>query len=354
MNARERKLALVLLGVLVVIAVVFLAYQLYWSPMTDAQDAIVRLETDLANRQLDIDRAEMRVRQLNKWRKLSLPRDVNFSWLEYEQFLTKLVKNANFADTLVNPQGQPDTRGPALKNKQPIYTRLTYTINGRATLGNIVSFLEQFHKVPLLHRVKSLQITRFSTGADHEPDELRVAMTVEALVLDGAQKRTKLEPDANVQKEVLAKATRNYESIASKNIFLGPTRVADGQREKFDLLPFVKLTDISYHDGTWEASLYNPATDARVRHLRAERGFNRIFILDEQSDVAFTGKVERIDNQRELYFSENGKYFRFHVGQTLADALGGERRRKALSEQEVKDLGLGAPPKKDAKDVSKK
>ena len=47
-------------------------------------------------------------------------------------------------------------------------------------------------------------------------------LTIEALVLEGAENRKTLLPSENVQKEILAKSSRNYAAIAGKNIFLGP------------------------------------------------------------------------------------------------------------------------------------
>lgn len=361
MNVRERKLALTLLAILVGVVVVFGFYELYWSPLRDHQQAIASAEEQVETRLTEIAAIEKKKKQLEQWAKLSLPReatiekkkategdssrDVNFAWLEYDQYLNKLVRDCRFSQDTVVVARPPDTRGPALKNKQPIYTRLEYNVTGRATLPNLVSFLERFYQTNLLHRIKILKIQRPSTGGpDQQKDELRLDLTVEALVLDEAERRKTLLPADSVRREVLAKASRNYAAIAAKNLFLGPPEPTI-QAEQIDVTEFVKLTDITDQNGRWEGHLFNVAVN-HTQRIRPSAGFDWFSVLDEKRDVILRGKVERMNDVREFIFSCKGKYYRMHVGQTLAQAMG-EEGENALSDREVQDLGLRPAKKKE-------
>jgi hypothetical protein len=358
MNMRERKLALVLLSILGVGVAGFLFFELYWTPRAQHLQAIANAEDQIALKMTEIAVIEKKKKQLDQWNQLSLPREtkaekkkpaetdstreVNFAWLEYDQYLNKLVRDCQFSlDTIVTAR-PPDTRGPALKNKQSIYTRLEYSVAGRATLPRLVTFLEKFYRTNLLHRIKMLKVMRPATGGpDQDKNELRVDLTVEALVLDGAEHRKTLLPDENVRREVLAKESRSYASIAAKNIFLGPPQKETS--EKIDVTPFVKLTDISYRDGRWEGRLFNVAVNHNQR-IRPGAGFNYFVVLNEDRNVLMRGKVERMDDVREFIFSSSGKFYRMHVGQSLADAMG-EDNENALSDEELRKLGLGEKKK---------
>jgi hypothetical protein len=347
MNLRERKLALALLGVLALLAGGFLLYQLYLAPLNASYDEIAGLKEQISRREEEIDAINKKKSQLDLWRKLSLPRDVDFARLEYDKYLDGLVRSCKFSeDTIVSSSARQQaaaSRGPVLKNKQPVYTRIDCGVLGRATLANLVSFLERFHRTPLLHRIKKMTIRRPATSTPgQERDELNVDLTIEALVLEGAENRKTLMPSENVQKEILAKSSRNYAAIAGKNIFLGP---ADRPElpEPIEVTEWVKLTDISESGGRWEAFLFDVYNNRNTR-LRLDRGFDTFRILDDEGEYVVRGKLERLDNSRELIFSEDGKYYRMHVGQSLAEALG-RNRRNALSESEVKALGLGGARK---------
>jgi hypothetical protein len=344
MNVRERKLAFLLLGALVVVAVGFLFYQLYLSPLKEHNEAITDLNDRIDRRDQELRDINKKKKQLEDWRKLSLPRDVNFAWLEYEKYLSGLIKECEFAADSTVLAKPPDSKGsPALRTKQPIYTRLEFNISGRATLAHLVSFLERFHRTPLLHRIKSMTIQRPATGggpagaAQQQKDELRLDLTVEALIVDGAENRKTLLPGPKVQKEVLAKGSRHYVDIAAKNIFLGPADRTQTS-EAVEVTQFVKLTDITYRDGRWEAFLYDVYNNHN-RRLRPERGFDSFMVMDNQGETLVRGKVERMEDPREIIFSERGKYYRLHVGQTLFEAMG-ENGSRALSEAEVKSMGL--------------
>src|SRR4029077_7099058 len=77
--------------------------------------------------------------------------------------------------------------------KEPIYTRLNFTIAADGELADLIDFLERFYRTPLLHEIKKLDVRRPLTPIiDVTPQRqsahlLHIDMTVEALGLAGAE-----------------------------------------------------------------------------------------------------------------------------------------------------------------------
>ena len=154
--------------------------------------------------------------------------------------------------------------------KEPIYTRMNFTVAADGELADLVDFLERFYRAPLLHEIKRMDIRRpltalIDTGPQRQnPNTLHVEMNVEALVLAGADKRKQLLPAVDwtlagvdvlaslcssptglimlpsgigptgpLGPPILAAPARQYGSIAAKDIFFGPT-ILEQVAEKID------------------------------------------------------------------------------------------------------------------------
>src|SRR5207248_780597 len=167
-------------------------------------------------------------------------------------YLSDLLKKSGFTSAYVNPKA-PEKSSQVITGKGPIYTRLPFTIQARATLASLVDMLEQFYHTPLLHEVKRLSISRpAAVGTQPQSSELDIHLTVEALIVAGAEDRADLLPGvsrrllaldavAALQQGptglglviwaagpagptgpgVLAQPPRQYAAIAKRNIFLG-------------------------------------------------------------------------------------------------------------------------------------
>ncbi len=131
---------------------------------------------------------------------------------------------------------------------------------------------------------------------------------------------------------VLAAPTREYASIAGKDIFYGPAVSGELVVDRKDTIDNVYLTDISYND-KWEAFLYVRYNNSKIR-LRTSAGFNSFRVRDDKGETLAQGKVVRIDD-RDLVFQSGDRYYAMHVGQNLEEAL-----KHPLGASELKELGL--------------
>src|SRR5262249_13011431 len=143
---------------------------------------------------------EAKVR-LARWKQLSLPSDIDFSRREYEIYLNDLLRDSGFNPGYSVVPKSPEKSSLVLAGKGPAYTRLPFVIVARASLANLVEMLDRFYRTGLLHQIRSLGIQRLTTTGPQaqqaqqvQQAELDIHMTVEALIVAGADNRPLLLP----------------------------------------------------------------------------------------------------------------------------------------------------------------
>lgn len=373
MNPRERILAIAVVGVVILGGLGVMFHQFFWSPYRDRKANLELLQKQGQTKELRIAEIVAQRPQLERYRQLSLPADINVAELQYGRYLNDLLNKSDIKDIRVTPR-RPDARNtPALANKTPIYTKLLFAVEGRTSLENLPKLLEGFYRTALMHQIKILSVTRpLTLQQGQSRDELDLRMTVEALVVTGAEKRATLMPQfdrrlaaADITTAVsfnptglglalwavgpfgplgpgnLAEPARDYSAIAYKNIFFGPPPAVVKQTEpETELLRHVTLTSITIDVARKrrEAALYDRFTNRQTR-LRVMGGFNQFALLqNNQGATLVQGEVMRIE-ERSLVFrvginardpEEKGPDFYkdheeiYHLTKTDSDALARE------------------------------
>jgi hypothetical protein len=378
MTVRERFLAMGVLGFVTLAGAGLMVSQFIVSPLRERGRSIDKLKSDIAEKRDRIATVLAERPKLELWRKLSLPADIGLARLEYEKFLREMFRQSGFEASTFSVTPRPlETRAGLLTTpgkKDPTFTSMTFAVQATGELADLVDFMERFYRTPLLHQIKSLNITRPLTPSANvaaapgprlpqQPKrDLDITMNIEALVLREADSRNQLLPGVDRQLAgvdlvttlcngpaalalvpwsvsptgplgpgVLAASAREYPSIAGKDIFYGPP-AAEQVVEKVDATEHVYLTDISFN-GRWEAFLYDRYNNSKTR-LRATAGFDSFRIRDSKGETLVQGKIVRIDD-RDLYFRSGDRYYAMHVGQNLEEAL-----KHPLGASELKELGL--------------
>jgi hypothetical protein len=153
---------------------------------------------------------------------------------------------------------------------------------------------------------------------------LDVTMTVEALMVLGAERRDDLMSASLTRPQVLAEPARSYIEMAAHNIFTGNlpvTRAAAQSEDSRDLLGFVKLTTVSNLNGRrWEAWLFDQSKKDGESRLRTTAGFNEFSYTDRYDNVLVKGVVIRIDETGVL-FKAQGRFYRIGLGDSLYDVM---------------------------------
>lgn len=377
MNPRERFLAVVLVAVTLLLGGGYLAYRLVWAPWTDRTRTLARLKTEEIDKLREIGKINNDDRpRLAKWRQLSLPADVEGAKRQYERYLNDLLSRSGFGPAKYTITARPpDTKTvPSLgagKQKEPIYTRLVFTVQGYATKNTLVRTLEDFHRTGLMHQIKNLSIQRqLTTTGREQANELTINLTVEALVVAGADARPWLLPNIDRRyvaadlamalrrgpsglglafyalgptgshgAEVLAEEERDYAVLATKNIFLGrPPPPQDTSSPEWMAPRYVYLIDITTNDrGRTETILYDRSTN-RSHKLRATTGWGTFpLVKDANRRAVFSGAVANLDNRDLVYrFQVNAEEGGRSPGDPGFFTLDPKERAKLVADKVIK------------------
>jgi hypothetical protein len=335
MNPRERILAVTVILLILMGGLGFAAYQFYLSPMKAKRTSLADLRKEELTKLERVKKILDQRPQVERYKQESLPGDIDVAKLKYTRFLKDLLETSNFHNINVTSRAKENRGAPTLANKTPIYTPLSFSVSGNANLESLVTMLESFYRKGLMHQIKTLDIKRpLTLLQDQRQDELDVSMTVEALVVNGADKRETLMPIidnrlrgtdllAGLQNcptglgallwavgpfgphgpGILAQPERDYSAMSAKNIFFGPPRSAQAARPVTQLedLRHTILTDITYDvdKKRISASLYDQANQAAKDQttLRTLGGFNEFSLLRTNQAITLVhGEVLKIDD----------------------------------------------------------
>jgi hypothetical protein len=334
-----------LLGVLVLGGGAFFAHVVFLSPLRQTSEEIATLdeeirkkEEELKTDQATIDRAFKMSPRLEQWKQFSLPtiKDVRPEevtahlkalQVDYEHYLYDLLRRNGFSagSIAVNsrPIETPRTGSAAAKGPPPVFRTLTFNVQGQANLDGLVKMLEEFHRAGLLQQARAISIQK-PQERNAPRGALDVTMTVEALMVAGADRREELMPPSTTPRpKVLAEPARTYAEVAGHNIFTGTTPLNNAvqSEDSRDVLGFIKLTTVSNNNGRrWEAWLFDQSKKDGEARLRTTAGFNEFSYSDRYDNVLVKGVVIRIDETGVL-FRANGRFYHIGMGENLYDAM---------------------------------
>lgn len=382
MKKREKTMALVLIGLMTIVLGGLLYFQYYSSQMRSLGNRLRALDDDAFKADKDLLDLTKSMPRLDQAKKLSLPADIVFSKREYSLLLEKLFRESEFSaaapPTIILKQTELRAATPAAK--RPPYTKLTYEVRANGELQSLVEFFEKFYRTPLLHHIRSLTITRPMTSTkSQEKDSLDILMTIEALILDGAEKRKTLIAtdlkEADLPKR-LGRSTSQYAMIAGNNVFFGPYTkksessepVADTPKKDSAFLAYIRFNGATADDNGIKANIYDEYhqmfyvirkrptktkylvdtyEQVKDRKIRGDIGEETLTIKDSAGSVYHKYKVLRVDLS-DIYLEENGTIYRLHIGNMLAQA-------QKVSEDQARQLNLPVNEKKqDQKEPDKK
>jgi hypothetical protein len=342
MTQRERSLLRVLVVIVALGGGLFLIYQWFLAPMQDYDRNIARLEDETGTKLDQLDVIRKGKKDLARWRVMGLPSDPNVAALEYSKFLQTLLTSSQLR---VEEFTSSEPKVAAAPGKKPSYTPYTVDVKARGELSALARALEKFQRTPLLHRVKKLTLSR-PEGGKESGKGLAIHMTVEALIVNGSEKRGSelLGPE---QKKVMVAAapSRSYGDMARQSIFQGapPPKLVKEPNPEEDrrILEHVILDSITLADRETE-KFRNKEAFLRIYYYKARdiklcpsAGFDRFQVWDEEGKrVLVQGKVLRID-ARDVYFQAKENIYGIHMGQSVADAMS-----RSLTAREIEALGL--------------
>ncbi len=121
--------------------------------------------------------------ELRRRERRSLPTDRQAAWALYKQWLLEtVVDRVEFGNANISPKSGISRPG--------IYTTLKFTVEMNGTLEKLTRFLHEFYSASHLHKISSLSINPIDGSS-----EFKLDVTIEALILPGADRRNKLSTE---------------------------------------------------------------------------------------------------------------------------------------------------------------
>lgn len=201
MTSRERTLLAAVLGLLAVLGTGLLANSVFFQPLGELKQQVSAEEVQVNKLQGEIKlekdyvaRIEKLSPRLAQWKKLSLPEGdpkpeafknhLNTLVIQYQQYLNHLLTQSKVQRLQRSPGTFEARNNPNFdeRTKKPIYRALTFSIQGETDLAGVVKLFEELSRTPLLQQVKS-----FSIASQRTSRNLTLKMTVEVLLVAGAQ-----------------------------------------------------------------------------------------------------------------------------------------------------------------------
>lgn len=204
---------------------------------------IAALQQEIQKKQQDIVRGQRAQKRLAEYERRSLPADSQLARAAYHNWLLARVQEAKLAGADVTAQ-------TAVARREN-FDRLTYNVNGRGSLEQLVKLLYEFYSAGHLHKLKRLNVEPVESGST-----LDLSLTIEALALKTAEQQVEL---ADVPGDRLAE--KDWEAyrraIVGRNVFAAYVPPPVERREPppeppkppFDVARYAFVTAIVAVDG---------------------------------------------------------------------------------------------------------
>ncbi len=293
-NRREKILALSAGGLVFVMLAWFLLFFGDSRSSTQLRAKAVQLREDLAKKQKSLAAALLEAKQLADWQKRALPSNYTLAQSLYRNWLSELAGRSNFQKLTIVSSDDHTLRKAV--------TSISFTLNCRATLGDVTKFLYEFYSAGHLHQIRSLTLKPVENSR-----ELDVGMTIQALSLPDADRKDQLtkEPGHGLK---LASIDDYRGAIAKRDLFT-PFREARPQvaDNSLDMARFVFVTGFTEVDGARQVWIQ-------------DRTAGKLWTLSEGGEFQvgqLRGKVRSIGADREVIIDFDGHGRRLRGGENL-------------------------------------
>jgi hypothetical protein len=402
MTSRERVLVILFLGAVVLLGGGGLCHLCFLKPYSAlrtrlqvAQKEIDAKKAEIKSEEDEISHAEKLDPRLTRWDTYSLPdttnrdpeklqRHVSDERVKYESYLFELLKEAGFQG-ISTASKEADARSVAqFANKLPVYTRLTYTVEAKASFNSVVKMFKAFYGAEKLHQVREFKIRKpllananrgtnpggpgAPGGADGQggPDRslLDVTMNVEALIVTGAKPREArkaedkprpvvpqrpsrdpdplgLDAEEAEEQAITTPVTtgavsilaphRHYEDMLEKNIYTGQGvdgRLTENPRDVLDAVHLVMMErklnpEAGWFDPPklWWAEFRNQGEKDKSYKCTPDKADDSGFtIKDRWTKTVIKGAV--VDaNIRGVVIKVEGRYHKMYLGDSFDDVM---------------------------------
>lgn len=258
-----------------------------------------KLESEIENKQKQIDSAVRDRKRLTDWQRRALPADPVLARSLYQNWLRGLTARTNLHGTtlVANEAGA----------RHDQLTRISFNLHAQAKLGDLVEFLYEFYSAGYLHQIRDMTIKPMQ-GAR----ELDLKLTIEAVSLPTAESKDQLPKEAGSLLK-FAKLSE-YRPIISRDFFAGyvrPIPVSPPRRERtIDPAEFAVVTAFTEVDGAAQVWLQDRMAPPQGKLWKL--GTGESFAVGNVK-----GTVQSIRPEGEAIVEFDGHRRLLHVGDNL-------------------------------------
>ncbi len=258
MQRREKILGLLLVGAVLAWLGRGVVHSVFLGRLDDRKDKLALVketQTSVSAKELNLLQT---MKKMGQWRDRSLPGEPLEALRLYQQWLTDLGQTSGIAQLHVTPEQRTGT-GPGWKS-------ISVKVTGEATFDQLTTFLHEFQRIALLHRIASIKVEGPKTSGP-----LKLTMVAEGLLFDDSAAKTRL-----LARTTLAESLpRSFDTakVASTEGF--PTEPGFGVRIEKELVLVTKIDGDKWTvkralEGTTKAS-HPPKSEVEIYPVREER-----------------------------------------------------------------------------------
>jgi hypothetical protein len=231
MNKREKLLAAVTGGLLLVVAVAALVMLGEPRSAADLRTQIDEKQQELSKLDAEISKCRTAAAKIEGWKKHALPWDTNTARNVYQEWLRQVCGRVHF-DKNIDPSA-PRPVYTAEKDKKEVARVIPYKMTNEVTLDQLTQFLHEFYSAGYMHKITSLSVTpvvasegekgaRTDKNAKVSKENLKLAVKIdiEALALKDADAadKSKLKPE-RPPLENLDVYRKDPKGVVQRNLF---------------------------------------------------------------------------------------------------------------------------------------
>jgi hypothetical protein len=248
MFADRKKILIFLVGAIVLWFVGGWVYDnLFVAPIENQQKKKELYLSRIKEYKRDILKIKNEAKILEELNRRCLPSDTAVARSLYQGWLLELVNHVGLVDPKVN------SSEPASRSKGK-YHLLTFSVNGRGTLNQLIQFLFEFYRAGHLHQIRSIGLTPLSGGS-----LFSYTFRIEAISLPGADRKDRLTDLTSAR--LVSDNLDEYRAIVERDFF------ATGADTAADQVIFSSVIDV---DGQKEVWLRSQADDRTIKIHQGE------------------------------------------------------------------------------------
>ncbi len=252
MTQRERTLAILVLGLLLVVGL-YWGFSRYQKALQFRDNRIAALTEEQLKLQEQLLQGAYADRQLGEYVSRSLPSSPERAQSDYMNWLLGWVNEYDLADPDVDAQGIQMVQD---SERQPLYQQLSFRVTGKADLPELIELLHGFYAKDYLHRIRELSVSQ--SRSDH----LALTMIIDAVSLNAAD--ADAPPPVDDSWRVGSNVAVYRDAILNRNFFAPPNQVPqfDGRPEIEAIVGETTEATLSFKDPEGHDLSYELAEDS--------------------------------------------------------------------------------------------